>query len=395
VLTHLDPNFEADPHPTWDALRAAAPLTYLPEIDAWVITGNDAMRTALRHPQLSPSVQYWKHQTPLDVDAQPTPEQRFHASGLFNVTPDDHVRLRRLINRAFTPRGVEAQHAFTESLVDELLGRHRPGDHIDLYGDVYERIPVQVISNLVGFPAEYGETFKSASDTLVLTLEPLHDEVTGRRIDAAILEIEAMIEATLAERRRRPADDLLSRMLEVEEDGDRLVFDEMVALVLGLVIAGSGTTANEMAVGTFDLLTAAGQWDRLVADPIRLPRAVEEILRYSTLGYGAPRFAIDDIELAGKSIAAGDMLLCPFPAANHDPAAYDDPHRFDLERPISTHLAFSIGPHYCLGANLARLEITSAVGGLLRHFPGVTLDGEAEWQHTFLFRNLIALPVRL
>ncbi len=395
MLTHLDPNFEADPHPSWDALRSVAPVSYIPEVDAWVITGNEAMRTALRHPLLSPSVQYWKHQVPLDSTTEPTPEQRFHASGLFNVTPDDHVRLRRLINRAFTPRGVEAQQAFTESLVDELFGGHQPGDHIDLYRDVYERIPVQVISNLVGFPAEYGDTFKSASDTLVLTLEPLHDEATGRQIDAAILEIEAMIEATVVERRRQPADDLLSRMLEVEEDGDRLAFDEMVALVLGLVIAGSGTTANEMAVGTFDLLTSPGQWDRLVGDPALLPGTVEEILRYSTLGYGAPRFAIEDMVLDGESIAAGDMLLCPFPAANHDPLAYADPHRFDLERPTSTHLAFSIGPHYCLGANLARLEITSGVGGLLRHFPGVALDGEAEWQHTFLFRNLVALPVRL
>jgi cytochrome P450 len=395
VLTHLDPSFEADPHPTWDGLRAVAPVTYIPEIDAWVITGNEEMRTALRHPQLAPSVQYWKHYARLDPSVDPTPEQRFHASGLFNVTPDDHVRLRRLINRAFTPRGVEAQLAFTDSLVDELLERHRPGECIDLYTDVYERIPVQVISNLVGFPAEYGDTFKAASDTLVLTLEPMHDDQTGRRIDAAILEIEAMIEATVAERRRQPADDLLSRMLEVEEDGDRLAFDEMVALVLGLVIAGSGTTANEMAVGTYDLLSSPGQRDRLVADPARLPGAVEEILRFSTLGYGAPRFAIEDLVLGGQPIAAGEMLLCPFPAANHDPAAYADPHRFDLDRPASTHLAFSIGPHYCLGANLARLEITSALGGLLRHFPGVRLDGEPQWDYTFLFRNVVALPVRL
>lgn len=395
MLTHLDPDFAADPHPTWDALRAEAPLTHVAEIDAWIITGNEVMRDALRHPGLSPSVRYWKHQVAPDPTVEPTPEQRFHASGLFNVAPDDHVRLRRLINRAFTPRGVEAQQAFTDGLVRDLLEAHRPGDRIDLYADVYERIPVQVISSLVGFPAEYGDTFKAASDTLVLTLEPLHDDETGRRIDAAIVEIEAMIEATVAERRRQPADDLLSRMLEVEEDGDRLAFDEMVALVLGLVIAGSGTTANEMAVGTYDLLASAGQWDRLVADPSRLGGAVEEILRFSTLGYGAPRFAIRDVELGGQTVAAGDMLLCPFPAANHDPVAYADPHRFDLDRPASTHLAFSIGPHYCLGANLARLEITSALGGLLAHFPTVQLDGAPVWEHTFLFRNLVSLPVRL
>ena len=123
-----------------------------------------------------------------------------------------------------------------------------------------------------------------------------------------------------------------------------------------------------------------------MADPGRLGGAVEEILRFSTLGYGAPRFAIRDVELAGRTVAAGDMLLCPFAAANHDPAAYADPHRFDLDRPASTHLAFSIGPHYCLGANL---------GGLLGHFPTVRLDGAPAWEHTFLFRNLVSLPVRL
>jgi cytochrome P450 len=395
VLSHLDPNFAHDPHPTWDAVRAIDPVTFVPEIDAWVITGNEVLREIMRDPDLSPSVRYWKSFQPLDPATEPTPEQRFHSSGLFNVSPDDHVRLRRLINRAFTPRGVEAQLSFTEGLVADLLGSRKPGDHIDLYADFFEPIPVQVISNLVGFPAEYATAFKAASDTLVLTIEPLHDEAAGRRIDAAILEIEAMIEATATERRRRPADDLMSRMLAVEEDGDRLSFDEMVSLILGLVIAGSGTTANEMAIGTHDLLSTPGQWPLLTADPGLLGGAVEEILRYSTLGYGAPRFAIDDVEVGGHRIARGEMLLCAFPAANHDPSVFDDPHRLDLTRPDANHLAFSVGPHYCLGANLARLEITAAVGGLAARFPTVRLDGEPTWEHTFIFRNLVALPVVL
>ncbi|HEX7442849.1 MAG TPA: cytochrome P450, partial [Acidimicrobiales bacterium] len=167
------------------------------------------------------------------------------------------------------------------------------------------------------------------------------------------------------------------------------------ALVLGLVIAGSGTTANLMSVATHDLLAHRDQWDLLVGEPSRLGDAVEELLRFTTLGYGAPRFAVDDVVLAGQSIGRGDLLLCPFPAANHDAAVWVDPHRLDLHRPATAHLAFSVGPHYCLGANLARLEITSALGEVARRFPGLVPAGEPVWEHTFLFRNLVSLPVRL
>jgi len=395
VLTHLDPRFLDDPHPTWDALRAAGPVCWIPELDAWMITGNEALRDTMRHPDLSPSVRYWKNHEAPEPGSSPTPQQRFHASGLFNVSPEDHIRLRRLINRAFTPRGVEAQSEFTDALVAALIEPYEPGDEIDLFTDVYECIPVQVISHLVGFPEEYGERFKGAADTLILTLEPSHDPATSLAIDDAIVEIEVMIETTAAQRRSTPADDLLSRMLAVEEDGDRLSFDEMVALVLGLVIAGSGTTANLMAVATHDLLTHRDQWDLLVSEPDRLEGAVEELLRFTTLGYGAPRFAVHDLVLCGQPIAQGDLLLCPFPAANHDPATWPEPHRLDLTRAPSAHLAFSLGPHYCLGANLARLEIATALGMVAHRFPDMTLAGPAMWEHTFLFRNITALPVRL
>ena len=396
MLSHLDPSFVDDPHPTWDAMRAADPVSWVPEIDAWVLTGNDVVREALRHPSLSPSVRYWKHHEPPDAGRdQLTPQQRFHSSGLFNVTPGDHVRLRRLINRAFTPRGVGTETSFTVDLVDRLMAAHEAGEVIDLHTEVFEQIPVQVISNLVGFPPEFGDTFKAASDTLILTLEPLHDEDTDRRIDAAILEIEAMIRATVDERRTEPADDLLSRMIEVSDDGDRLSFDEMVALVLGLVIAGSGTTANLMSVSAHDLLADRQQWLDLVERPDRLPGAIEELLRFTTLGFGAPRFTIEDLVLGGHDIAAGDLLFCSLPAANHDPAAFTDPHRLDITREPSAHLAFSIGPHYCLGANLARLEITTALAALIDRFPAIEPAGEPTWELTFLFRNLQSLPVRL
>jgi cytochrome P450 len=395
VLSHLDPDFTRDPHPTWDALRAADPVAWVPEIDAWVITGNAALRDAMRHPDLSPSVRYWKHHEPVDADAEPTPQQRFHASGLFNVSPQDHLRLRRLINRAFTPRGVEAQAAFTEERLDQLLAPYGPGDSIDLFTQVFEPIPVQVISHLVGMPGEYADAFKAASDTLVLTLEPSPDSETSRAIDAAIVEIETMIRTTVAERRRHPADDLLTRMLAVEEDGDRLSFDEMLALVLGLIIAGSGTTANLMAVAAHDLLERPDQWQLLVTEPGLVPNAVEELLRFTTLGYGAPRFAVADLRLAGRDIARGELLFCPFPAANHDRAIWVDPHTLDVTRSASAHLAFSIGPHYCLGANLARLEITAALGQLAARFPDVQPAGPPVWECNFLFRNLVSLPVRL
>jgi cytochrome P450 len=395
VLTHLDPDFLDDPHPAWDRLRALDPVSWVPEVDAWVITGSEALRDAMRHPGLSPSVRYWKAHVPPDAVAEPSPQERFHATGLFNVSPEDHLRLRRLVNRAFTPRGVEDQAPFTAALVEALIEPFGPGDEIDLFTEVYERIPVRVISHLVGFPDDYGEAFTRASDTLILTLEPSHDADTSQAIDAAIVEIETMIEACAAERRRRPAADLLSRMLAVEDDGDRLSFEEMVSLVLGLVIAGSGTTANLMAVATHDLLAHPAQWHRFAHDPGARPGAVEELLRFTTLGYGAPRFAVDDVELGGHAIAGGDLVLCPFAAANHDPVAWPDPHRLDLARPPSSHLAFSLGPHYCLGANLARLEIATTLGAVADRFPGLAPNGPTAWRHSFLFRNVVSLPVRL
>lgn len=394
TVDYLDPGFNADPYPQWARLRAEAPAWWWPEMGAWIITGYDEVRTALGDPRTSPSRRYWEH-----FEELPPGEgdifRRLEDGGLFYVDRADHTRLRRLVSKAFTPKGVEDQRAFTERHIDRVLGSATAGDRFDVAADYAVAIPPPIIANLLGVEGTDAATFHHLADDVILHINPLATPAEQSRAAAAALELERLLVDAIDERRRDPRDDLLTRMLEAEDDGDRLSTSELISLVVSLVVAGSDTTVNLIALGTLALLEHPDQFQLLRERPDLLANAVEEMLRFSFVGKAVVRFASDDLVLGDTTVRAGQMLWVSVGAANRDPAVFPDPDRFDITRDTTAALSFGIGAHFCVGAALARLEGQVALRALVERFGGMQLAGDPVWKDHIVLRGLTSLPVRL
>ena len=394
ALDFLDHAFTDDPYPTWRRLREHDPVWWWPEVGAWLVTGFPEMAAVLREPMFSPSRKYWSGWEPVPVERQDLAD-RLDDHGLFHVPAHDHLRLRRLVTRAFTPRGVEQQRLFTERLVDELLGQWTDGDVVDLQSQFASQIPSLVVANLLGFEGMDATRFRSLAARIVPLVNPLIDALERATAVAAMQEILDLLDEAVSVRRTDPRDDLLTRLLEAEAEGERLRYEELQALVVALVIAGSDTTANQIAAAILCLIDHPEAMSAVQHDPALIDAAVAESLRFLPLFKAMPHFAVGDSELGGHRIGAGQIVFFSMPAAHRDPRVFPEPDRFDLYRDHSLAMPFGGGPHYCLGAALARLEIVVAVGALVRRFPAVELAGPVRYRSHFIMRPLEALPIRL
>ena len=306
-----------------------------------------------------------------------------------------HQRLRKLVGRAFTPRAVARLADRVDAVTRELLDGFRTGQRIDVVSEYALPVPVTVISEMVGVPE--GER-KQFHDGMQLIIEG----VTKYGIEKAVTEFEVLIDylRRLIERRRtRPADDILTGLIHASEDGETLTEDEVVAMVFLLVTAGYETTFNLIANGVAALLSHPDQLERLKAQPDLIGTAVEEILRYTgTIGGTKPNYANEDVELHGIMIPRGAMVIPLLASANRDPDVFEEPDFFDISRAPNYHIAFSKGPHFCLGANLARMETRVAIANLIDRFPHLHLavdPDELQIAPVPFWRRLTALPVVL
>jgi cytochrome P450 len=317
------------------------------------------------------------------------------ASGSINgIDPPEHTRLRRLVASAFTARRVEAMRprvaTIVGALIDALLDRPQP---TDLVSGFCLPLPVQVICEMLGVPAGDMEQFHAWSDTVMGDWDRDSDVIMP-----ALLEMYGYFAKLIAVKRAQPADDLMSALIVARDQSDRLTEEELTMLGCTILLGGHETTANQISLSLLLLLDHPAELERLRADPARIPGAVEELLRYVPLGFGLPpaRMAAEDVRLGDVAIAAGEVVLPLFAAANRDPAAFSDPDRFDLHRPPANHLAFGAGPHHCLGAQLARLELQQAFTGLLGRLPGLRLAvpaSELSFKPGMAIRSLRELPV--
>ena len=310
---------------------------------------------------------------------------------MLDSDPPDHERLRRLVNKAFTMRHVELLRpriaAITAGLLDDMSTQRE----VDLLASFAFPLPVTVICELLGVPVADRDDFRAWSATIVSnTATPAAYQSDGT----------AMIRyftALLAAKRHEPAEDLLSALITVRDEGDRLSENELVSMAFLLLVAGHETTVNLIGNGMLALLLNPGQLARLRDDPSLLSGAVEELLRYvNPVNNATLRFACEPVEIGGARIGRGEVVLVSLSGANRDPSRYAAPDRLDLGRDTSGHLAFGHGIHYCLGAPLARLEAEIAFGGLLARFGSMRLAVPAEslrWRPSTLIRGLEALPV--
>jgi cytochrome P450 len=389
----MDPEFLADPYPTYHRLRTEDPVHYSP-LDFWVLTRYEDVVAVLRDPR------FVKEPLAAFIAA------RFGVAvpvgmglSMLDRDPPDHTRLRSLVSKAFTPRVVEGLRPRIQRIVDDLITRAEQAGSMDLIEEFAYPIPVNVICEMLGVPVEDHERFKGWSLDIARGLDsvllPPESDIP-RRSGAARHALSDYFRGLIAERRAAPRGDLLSALIAAEEAGDTLSEDELLATCILLLIAGHETTVNLIGNGTLALLRHPAELRRLRENPGHIGSAVEELLRYDGPVQRTARIPSTDVTIGGRTIPKGAMVMPFIGAADRDPACFPHPDRLDLARADNRHIAFGLGIHFCLGAPLARVEGQIAIGTLVRRLPKLALDvDQPEYRQSLTLRGLKTLPIRL
>ncbi len=386
-LDVLSPEFLADPGPMIAELRRRSALVRTP-IGVLVIE-HAAVLALLADPRLGSSL--------LDfVRLQGLADGPIYESlsrSLLAVDGEDHTRLRRLVSRAFTPRSVERLRPAMRDLARALADRFVPAGRCELMADFADHYPIQLICELLGVPREDHAQFGRWSNALtwVLSLELMAH--LGEVVDG-FLGLASYVEAFVEERRARPRDDLVSALVQVEDGGDRLSGPELRSLIASLLFAGYDTTRNQLGIALFLFTQYPNQWRLLGTRPALAANAVEEVLRFQGTVTIAPRVARADLDVGGYHVPAGTIVSLSTAAANHDPAVHRQPEVFDVTAEREPPLTFGGGPHYCLGANLARAEMQEALAELAPRMPDLRLDGDVVWRPRTGIFGPVRLPLR-
>ncbi|MER7686263.1 cytochrome P450 [Streptomyces sp. NPDC097610] len=378
------------PYAVYDRLRDTAPVHRVAGTDgnpAWLVTRYDDVREALANPLLSMDK---KRALPGSYQGLSLPPAL--DANLLNMEAPDHTRIRRLVVRAFTSRRVEQLRTPVRETADRLLDALGPHGSADLIAAYAAPLPITVICDLLGVPGEHRRDFRAWTDVLVAP-----DPTRPRAAKEAVVAMLGFLTQLLADKRKKPADDLLSDLIAVRDEGDRLTEDELTSLAFLILFAGYENTVQLIGNAILGLLTHPDQLAALRANPERFPDAVEEFARHEGPALLAiRRFPVEDVTIGEVTVPAGETVLLSLAAANRDPARFPDPERLDLDRDASGHLALGRGIHYCVGAPLARLETEIAVSALLERLPDLALDtdpAELRWRPSLRARGLLALPV--
>jgi cytochrome P450 len=387
--------FAAHPERVIARLRAEDPVHFVEPIGAWIITRYDDVRRLFTDPNVTNDRRAYEHHV------EPPSGSRLRwisENGLFSLPPAEHDRVRRQVSFGFTPRAVARMEAQIREVVERFAVplRGRRGV-VDLYAEFTEPIPNTVISRITGIPAiENDEArFRELARTVLSGINPLLGPEERARCEAAMLELTAWIGELAEERRRRPQEDLISDLATSPEAADPMTNDQIVLLVAALVAAGTDTTTVGSTMGLRALFHHPEAMKQLREDRSLLPNAVNELLRYDFGTGGLPRYALRDFELRGKRIRKGQLLLLDFMGAHRDPEVFPDPDRLDLRRDTKDLTIFGHGPHYCLGANLARAELRCMYEAVLDFLPegARLLEDRIRWMRFGMFGRIEALPV--
>jgi cytochrome P450 len=372
-LDFTDPAFVADPAPAIEAIRRRSCLARTP-IGVLVVEHAKVLEL-LGDPRL--------HSSLLDfVRLQGLSEGPIHdavASSLLAVDGPDHTRVRKLVSRAFTQRSVERLRPSMRELADALAAPFLPKGRCEFMTDFADHYPIQLICELLGVPRKDYALFGRWGNaiTWVLSLELVAHLA---EVSEGLLGLASYIEAFIEERRARPLDDLVSALILTEDGGDRLSGAELRSLIASLLFAGYDTTRNQLGIALFLFGAFPDQWRLLGERPELAAKAVDEVLRYMGTVTVAPRIAWEPLAIGEYDVPAGTMVSLGTGAANHDPAVHVRPETFDITLDREAPLTFGGGPHYCLGANLARAEMQEALALLARRMPDLRVDGEVGWR---------------
>ena len=390
------PAFLADPYPAYAELRDRGRVLYHEPSDQWLVPHHADVSALLRDRRLGRS---YGHRFTHEEFGKSAPEpghEPFHElndHGMLELEPPDHTRIRRLVSKAFTARTVERLKPYVRRLAAELAGRLVEQGGGDLLKAVAEPLPVAVIAEMLGVPEADRPLLRPWSAAICAMYELNPREETARRAVTASQEFSAYLRELIAVRREKPGGDLISGLIAAVDGGEKLTGAEMVATCALLLNAGHEATVNATVNGWHALFRHPGQLAALRADRALLPTAVEELLRFDTPLQLFERWVLDEIEIGGTTVPRGAEVALLFGSANHDPAAFATPDVLDLARRDNPHISFSAGIHYCIGAPLARIELTASMEALLDLAPGLSPAAEPVRKPNFVIRGLEGLPV--
>jgi len=395
LFNPLSPDFIRNPYPAYERLRTADPMHRTP-FGPYLASRHAEASLVLRDKRFGKDYldRTIRRYGPKIMEE---PVFRSMRHWMLQQDPPDHTRLRGLVVKAFTARRVEDMRPRIQQIVDETLDRIIPQGHVDLIEDFAFRLPVTIICDMLGIPEDHRERFytNARGDGRLLDPVPLSPQEI-KTANESNLAAQAYFQELFELRRRNPGDDLTTQLVQAEEDGSKLTNEELTANIILLFGAGHETTVNLIGNGLLALHRNPDQLALLDAKPELMTNAIEEFLRYDSSVQMTGRTALEDIEdLGGKRIPKGESVLCLLGSANHDPAVYPDrPDRLDITRPNVRPLSFGGGIHFCLGAQLARIEAEIAIATLLRRLPNLRLDNaeNPEWRPTFVLRGLKSLP---
>lgn len=389
------PGYYDDPYPHLAALRQRAPVHWSEALDSYVVLRYDDVLRLSRDKSLTGSITT----LPEVVMAALDPGTRPRVPDKMMIRRDgaEHTRLRRLVTKVFTPRAIERWRDTAEGIVERQLDQAAAQGELDVVADYALPLPAQVIAQMLGIPRQDIPTLRGWSQVLVRNLEPVLTEAERDEIERTGRAMVGYLADLVADRRAHPASDILTDLILAEEAGDCLDDEEIQAQLLLLFIAGHETTVNLVGNGLVALLARPEQLDRLRTSPDLDANAIEEALRFDSPAQLTRRVVHQTIEVAGCEIPAGSCVALGLAAANRDPARWGpDADELEVARPgANAHVSFGGGPHFCLGAALARLEAQIALPRLVRRFPDLTLTEEPVWGHRMVLRGMRALPARV
>jgi pimeloyl-[acyl-carrier protein] synthase len=312
--------------------------------------------------------------------------------------PPVHTRLRKLISRDFTPRRIREMEPRIRELTNMLLDEAQRRGNFEVMSDLANPLPVMVIAEMLGVEPERYATFKHWSDAIISGDNTLPGTPMPPEFTSSVDELRAYFSSQIEKRRKTPGPDLVSALVAVHTESDALSANDLLAFVILLLLAGNETTTNLIGNGTLALGRNPEQMKMLQREPSRLPRAIEEMLRYDGPVQSTARFTKGDLELGGTFFPGGFPIFVILAAANRDPAQFRDPDRFDMTRDPNDHLAFGEGIHFCIGSPLARLEAQIAFSSMLERFPNLRLRDPAaklQYKGSYFLRGLAALPMAI
>ena len=385
----FDPEFRKNPHPFYDRLRTEEPVHRTP-LGFVVLTRYEDVVNTLRNNDFSRDIE-------VNANLPESPTRKFRrenerSKSMLNLDPPDHTRLRRLVSKSFTPSAIEKLRPRIQQLVDDALANAKRTGHLELVEELAFPVPFQVISDLLAMPTERGEELREWSQIITATLEPTTGVEELEKGQEAIAKMRPYLEEIIQHRRRNMGDDMLSSLIAVEEQGEKLNNDELMSFVILLYIAGHETTVNLIGNSVHALLTHPEQLDVMRRESCT-PNMVDELLRFNGPVQHTIRTPLVDISIPVNGqemlIKKGSLVLASLGAGNHDPSVFSNPHQLDFSRSNSNrHLAFAAGVHYCLGASLAKLETEVAVGTLVKTFNSIEFDTQPEWRDRLTIRGV-------